>query len=103
MAMLAEPRRPWRIITSDQHSTVWDGERMLFEFNFQAFGIPADECFACATDPQANPKELKPGEEQKVGYPEHYTVERDRYLAEQASRANGAAANDNYPAQAIAA
>jgi hypothetical protein len=66
MAMLVDPKRPWRIITSDNHSTVWDGKQTLFEFNHQAFGIPADECFAHATDPDANPKELKPGKECKV-------------------------------------
>jgi hypothetical protein len=75
-----EPHRPWRIITSDEHSTVWDGETTLFEFNFQAFGIPADECFAIATKADANLTEMKPGEERKVGYPEHYSVEQNRRL-----------------------
>jgi len=26
LAELAEPQMPWRIITSDKHSTVWDGD-----------------------------------------------------------------------------
>ena len=30
----------WRIITSVKHSTLWDGKRLLFDFNFSAMGIP---------------------------------------------------------------
>jgi hypothetical protein len=48
LATLAEPERPWRIIRSDKHSTVWDGEKMLFEFNFLALEVPAQECFDLA-------------------------------------------------------
>lgn len=43
-----EPSRPWRIVTSADHSTVWDGEEALFDFNFLALGIDSDECFALA-------------------------------------------------------
>lgn len=42
------PKRPWRILISDEHSTCWDGEAMLFDMNFMAFGIPANDCFAAA-------------------------------------------------------
>ena len=45
LAMLAEPQKKWRIITTQKHSTVWDGERTLFDFNFQAMGISPAECF----------------------------------------------------------
>ena len=48
--MLAEPDRQWRIITSDYHSTVWDGRNTLFEFNWQAFGEPPEDCFDAAFD-----------------------------------------------------
>jgi hypothetical protein len=48
LATLVEPKRRWRIVTSDKHSTVWDGAHTLFEFNFLAFGIPAQECFDSA-------------------------------------------------------
>jgi hypothetical protein len=57
LAVLVEPNREWRIITSDEHSTVWDGRDTLFEFNWQAFGIPAEECFRSTYD-----EELRPGE-----------------------------------------
>jgi hypothetical protein len=48
LASLAEPNSSWRIVTSDSHSTVWDGRKTLFEFNYQAFGIPATECWRLA-------------------------------------------------------
>jgi hypothetical protein len=38
------------IVTSRWHGTVWDGADTLFDFNWQAFGIPADRCFRCAHD-----------------------------------------------------
>src|ERR1700730_5790176 len=40
LAMLVMPHKQWRIITSDEHSTVWDGVDTLFDFNWQAMGIP---------------------------------------------------------------
>ena len=57
LAMLVEPHREWRIITSEEHSTVWDGRDTLFEFNFQAFGKSPKDCFFAAND-----DELSPGE-----------------------------------------
>jgi hypothetical protein len=48
LATLVEPQQHWRIVTSPEHSTVWDGAETLFEFNFLAFGIPAQECFDLA-------------------------------------------------------
>lgn len=30
---LAEPGRAWRIVRSDEHSTVWDGDNTLFDIN----------------------------------------------------------------------
>ncbi len=38
LAQLVEPDRAWRIMTSDEHSTVWDGDQTLFDFNFLALG-----------------------------------------------------------------
>jgi hypothetical protein len=58
LATLVEPDRPWRIVTSEKHSTVWDGDRTLFEFNFLAFGIPAQKCFDLAFE---NGEVLPPG------------------------------------------
>jgi hypothetical protein len=68
LATLTQPKRDWRIITSDRHSTVWDQDRTLFDFNFQAFGIDPDECFRMAFDEM-----LEPGELLDAGEAEHYT------------------------------
>lgn len=67
LAQLVEPGRPWRILTSADHSTVWDGDRTLFDFNFLAMGIPPEECFALA-----NGKELRPGREMGVYLAERF-------------------------------
>jgi hypothetical protein len=42
LAMLAEPDRPWRIITNSYHTTVWDGENTTFEFTYLALDCPVD-------------------------------------------------------------
>jgi hypothetical protein len=61
LAMLAEPDRQWRIITSNGHSTVWDGRDTLFEFNWQALGeLPAD-CFHAAYEEELPPGKLLQG------------------------------------------
>ena len=69
LATLVQPKKPWRIITSEDHSTVWDGNATLFDFNFQAFGIDPNECFDSAND-----EELNPGAFVRVEFTEHYTV-----------------------------
>jgi hypothetical protein len=80
LAMLVQPKEPWRIITSEDHSTVWDGDETLFDFNFQAFGIDPDECFDLAFE-----KELKPGKFIRVYFAEHYTVARRRSVEAKAA------------------
>jgi len=72
LACLAEPKRSWRIVTSDKHSTVWDGHRTLFEFNFQAMGIDAQECWERAA---VGGYELTPGRYLKVYHAEHWSKE----------------------------
>lgn len=69
LAMLAEPNRQWMIISTQDHSTVWDGKRTLFDFNFQAMGLSAPECFKAAIGGAV----LETGEEMKVYYADHYT------------------------------
>jgi hypothetical protein len=70
LAMLVEPDQKWRIITSQKHSTVWNGDDTLFDFNFQALGIGPNECFQLA-----NVKELRPGKYMRVYFAAHYTKE----------------------------
>ncbi len=67
LATLSEPKHTWRILTSPLHSTVWNGEDILFEFNFKAFGVKADECFELA-----NQTELLPGEYHKTYVTTHF-------------------------------
>ena len=70
LAELAEPQESWRIITSDKHSTVWDGNQTLFDFNFQASGITPQECFDLAFE-----KELPRGKLLRVYFADHYSKE----------------------------
>lgn len=49
LARLTMPNRPWRIRTSQKHSTVWDGKGMLFDINFLALGVSPQECFDLAS------------------------------------------------------
>jgi hypothetical protein len=69
LAEIVEPGRQWRIVTSEDHSTVWDGNDTLFDINFLALGIHPDECFRLA-----NQKHLPPGKELKVYFANHYSV-----------------------------
>jgi hypothetical protein len=70
LAMLVKPNEPWRILTSDRHSTVWNGNDLLFDFNFQALGIDQNECFKLASG-----KELQPGEHLKCHLAQDYKYE----------------------------
>jgi hypothetical protein len=71
LATLVKPKRQWRIITSEDHSTVWDGNDTLFDFNFQAFGIDPIECALLAFE-----NVLEPGEYAQVEFANHYSVEK---------------------------
>lgn len=68
LAQLVEPARQWRIVTSRDHSTVWDGDRTLFDFNFLALGIPPEECLALA-----DKRRLKVGRELTVYLAGHFS------------------------------
>jgi len=70
LACLAEPKRSWRIVTSDKHSTVWDGQRALFDFNYQAMGITAQDCWNAAA---VGGYALTPGTYMKVHYAQHWS------------------------------
>jgi hypothetical protein len=60
LAQLVVPDRPWCILTSDRHSTCYDGKDTLFDFNFCALGIPAEEAYELATE-GPNAEQLAPG------------------------------------------
>lgn len=47
-------KRPWRIVTSALHSTVWDGKDTLFDMNMLAFGVPTSKVYAmCFKRPES--------------------------------------------------
>src|SRR5688572_22699810 len=50
LATLVDPNRKWRIIQSEDHSTVWDGCDTVFDPTFFAKGISAEETFALACE-----------------------------------------------------
>jgi hypothetical protein len=61
VAERAEPKRPWRIVTSDKHSTVWDGDQTLWDLNFLALGIAPELCWKDAAE-HHTAVHLEPGE-----------------------------------------
>jgi hypothetical protein len=70
LAMLVEPAKPWRIVTFDKHSTVWDGAHTLFEFNLLAFDVSPQECFDLAFE---NGRVLRPGKFRRTNPTSHWT------------------------------
>jgi hypothetical protein len=48
LATLILPERPWSIVMSSLHSTVWDGEELLFDLMGQALYGSADKAFSYA-------------------------------------------------------
>lgn len=60
VATTAYPSIPWRILTHQEHSTVWDGDYkspLLFDINFSAIGV----CPAQGLETAFKGRELKPG------------------------------------------
>jgi hypothetical protein len=52
VAMTAVPQQPWRILSSDAHSTVWNGDTetpILFDLNFLALEISPEEALRLAS------------------------------------------------------
>lgn len=66
LAEAVAPSRRWRILTSDLHSTVFDGTDTLFDMNYMALGVTPADSYHLATDGTANAEELPPGQEMKV-------------------------------------
>jgi hypothetical protein len=61
VAAHARPKQPWRIVTSQKHSTVWDGENTLWDGNFLALGVTAEEAWSLAAE-QPDSEHLPVGE-----------------------------------------
>lgn len=75
LAMLAEPKKEWQILVSDKHSTVWDGNDTLFDFNFSALGIDPQEAFDLAYE---DGDLIEIGKTVEIYFAEHYKDEQIR-------------------------
>lgn len=71
LAMLAVPTRPWRIVSSQKHSTVWDGRATLFDLQYSALGVPPEKCWEAARPGEV----LAPGDYLEVGPALHWKKE----------------------------
>lgn len=67
LAEAVQPQRPWRIVSSDAHSMVWDGNETLFDMNFCALGISPHRAFTMASGGH-NREQVGIGEEIQVWY-----------------------------------
>lgn len=72
LAQASLPDRVWRIISSSDHSTVWDGDVTLFDPNFLALGVSPAECYRKA---RHKGQILKPGDHLAVHFADHYNVD----------------------------
>lgn len=50
LATLVEPNIDWRILTSIDHSTVWNRDEILFDMNFLALRVHPLICFQMANE-----------------------------------------------------
>jgi hypothetical protein len=73
LAQLAEPSQAWRIVTSQEHSTVWDGRMTLFDFNLLAMGVPVQEAWELAAESKGS-RILPIGKEMKVHFAQHFSL-----------------------------
>jgi hypothetical protein len=74
LAMLAEPRRPWRIVTSARHSTVWNGGDVLFDIHFCGLGISAARAWALAAL-EPDTRRLSPGTPAQLYFANDYPTD----------------------------
>ena len=72
LAVLTEPKRPWRIVTSQAHSTCWDGDETLFDLQFLALGVAPDEAWRLA---RTRGRVLRVGRDIPVHLAPHYSGE----------------------------
>lgn len=75
LAMLVEPKKEWQILTSDKHSTVWDGNDTLFDMQFLALGVTAQDAFDMAYE---EGELIEIGQSIEVHFAEYYKDEQER-------------------------
>jgi hypothetical protein len=72
LATLVDPLQQWQIVSSERHTTVWDGFDTLFEFNHQAMGMDAPTSFYLAS---TDGEYFLPHCDYEPGFAPHYTFE----------------------------
>jgi hypothetical protein len=72
LAELSEPQIDWRIVSSELHSTVWDGNETLFDMNFLALGVDVEEAWKLARE---NGEVLEIGEKYECNFAQHWRDE----------------------------
>jgi len=50
VAMAANPERPWRIVQSNLHTTVWDGDSTLWDAQFLALNATPEDAWELAAE-----------------------------------------------------
>ena len=70
LARRVRPKDQWHILSSSQHSTVYNGHGLLFDLTFQALGISAREAYERARNPDG--EILPPGKHLPVYLAEHH-------------------------------
>jgi hypothetical protein len=55
-----QPEIPWQLVTSRDHSTVWDGNKLIFDMQYYALTVPIDELVAIVNSSK-NRKIYPPG------------------------------------------
>ena len=68
LAQRVRPQDQWRIVSSQRHSTVYNGHGLLFDLNFCAFRISPREAYELA---RKQGVVLAPGEHLPVDFAEH--------------------------------
>lgn len=54
VAKTAYPNISWRIITSDKHSIVWDGDKIIWDATFLANGTSAESSWISAAEQESS-------------------------------------------------
>jgi len=85
LAVLTEHKIEWGIVTSELHSTVWDGDNTLFDMNFSALEVDPDEASMLTRE---NGKVLRIGEYHICHYVQYWkhTMEIEKQVSEQERR-----------------
>ena len=81
------PQIPWRVLSSEYHATVWNGDRenmILFDMQYLALGVQLPRAWEVLCHPNYRPKVGEPGEPYQ--YKTNFSKEVQARLQEEARR-----------------